>query len=58
MAASLRRRVESMDKLTRPFYILVELGNELRDASDTLIEHFAEFGGAWGVNPIEVDFDH
>ena len=39
------------------FYIRVEDATELRDAADTLIEHFSRFGHHWGVDPADVDID-
>lgn len=37
------------------FYIPVETAGDIRNASDTLTEHFAEFGGEWGISPGEAE---
>lgn len=37
------------------FYIPVEGAEELQEAADTLIEHFSQFGGHWGVKPTDAD---
>jgi len=39
------------------FYIPVEGATELREAADTLIEHFSHFGDHWGVDPADADME-
>jgi len=36
-------------------YIPVESGEELREANETIRNHFTEFGDYWGVEPSELD---
>lgn len=37
------------------FYIPVETASDMRNAADTLTEHFSEFGGEWGISPDEAE---